>query len=222
MRLPLQVTVAFAAGTLLAAGVSSCGSGSTGTGTVGTKAQQAVPTSSTQREQKQTTPDRERTTSVARESPPPKDQTKPEKKAKPADTQKPEAPKPPSTVTVTQPAAPPKTKTTTKTVTNPASPAQVTKQTTVNANAPADESDSGLPWWGWLLIVLLVAAIAVGMYLIGRRRRDRRDSDRAKQPATSPRAPGVSAGWPDPPQDQPPPGIPSEPWRPPDDDPPPR
>jgi hypothetical protein len=54
----------------------------------------------------------------------------------------------------------------------------------------------------------LVAAIAVGMYLIGRRRRDRRDSDRAKQPATSPRAPGVSAGWPDPPQDQPPPGIP--------------
>jgi hypothetical protein len=68
----------------------------------------------------------------------------------------------------------------------------------------------------------LVAAIAVGMYLIGRRRRDRRDSDRAKQPATSPRAPGVSAGWPDPPQDQPPPGIPSEPWRPPDDDPPPR
>jgi len=210
MRFVLQLFLSLTAGVLLAWGVSSCGSGENANGTVATKAQNAATSATVDRQLEKTTTDRKRDTASApttNESPPPK-------------PSKPDSP-PPRTVTETRTVTaenepPPEPKTRTKTVTSPAPPSTtITNETTVKSTT--EESD-GLPWWGWLLIVLGVAAIAIGMYLVGRRRRRRRDKRDRRGDERPPPGPPETPGPPDepgPPDD----GIPNERWPKPPSDP---
>jgi cobalamin biosynthesis Mg chelatase CobN len=187
VRLALQVVLSLIAGVALAWGASSCGSGD-GASTVGTKAKEAVTSVSTSADRKKpqtNTPARTKTNDVK-----PKTKTSPNTKTV-TETKTVES-KPPKPKTVTE----------TKTVAGPSPPAQVTNQT--NVHSTTNQPDEGLPWWGWLLISLAVAAIAIGMYAIGRRRRhDSSETTAGPHPPDEP--PKLSSMGPDGPQ---PPGIP--------------
>jgi len=49
--------------------------------------------------------------------------------------------------------------------------------TTGTATTPAEESDGGMPWWGWVLIAVGVAAIVIGIRVLRRRKDDEPPDD---------------------------------------------
>ena len=166
----MRVPVALLAGVAVSVAVSSCGSG--GAGTV---AEQARTIASTAAAQVGTG-----SSSTPRQADPAR--TVPERTAS----------TPASTTTVT---APSRTVTATRTT-------SVTQQSTVTnvvvapASTTSDASGGdGMPWWGWLLIALGVAGIAVGMFVAGRRR----GTDASGGPAPA-RSEGDGSDPPEPPR----------------------
>jgi cobalamin biosynthesis Mg chelatase CobN len=94
-----------------------------------------------------------------------------------------------------QPKTETRTATATATATAPSHSGQLTHQSTgvqiaLNSTT-ADESSGGVPWWGWLLITLGVAALAIGTFIFGRRRGN---ADSGRQETTDARAAGRPTG----------------------------
>jgi hypothetical protein len=85
-----------------------------------------------------------------------------------------------ATKTVTQPART-NTVTETKTATAPSKTTSITNKTTSVQVVPTTTSGGatgkGVPWWGWLLIVLGGAGIALATFLAGRHRGRRTSAD---------------------------------------------
>jgi hypothetical protein len=155
-RLGARLAVGLLAGVVLAVLMSACGSG--GSGTVAQQAQQAASTASSQAQSKLDPTTKSAKTSTASSM---ASTTQP---AKTKTVQK--------TNTVTQ-SAPSTTVTETKTASAPTHTASITAQTTSVQVAPTStsaKSGGGVPWWGWVLIGLGIAAVAVGIFLFGRHR----------------------------------------------------
>jgi hypothetical protein len=78
------------------------------------------------------------------------------------------------TKTVTQPAQS-RTVTATTTVTSPGQTTAITGNNTTVAVNPLSTTDnqsgSGIPWWGWVLIGLGVVGVAIAIFQLGRGRR---------------------------------------------------
>ncbi len=176
------------AGLVLAVLISACGSG--GSGTVAQQAQQAVSTASSQVQTKLAATTKSPETSTA---------SKTASATQPAKTTTVE-----KTSTVTPPAQS-RTVTETKTASPPTHSASITAQTTsvqvVPTSNTGQEAGGGLPWWGWVLIGLGIAAAAVGIFMFGRRHGGG-PSSHADEP-TVPHYPGtdVAAGS-EPPTDE--------------------
>jgi hypothetical protein len=156
-RLGARLAVALLAGVVLAGLMSACGSG--GSGTVAQQAQQAASTASSHAQSKLDPTTKSDKTSTASST---ASKTQP---AKTTTVQK--------TNTVTQ-SAPSTTVTETKTASAPTHTASITAQTTSVQVAPTSttgqKSGGGVPGWGWVLIGLGIAAVAVGIFLFGRHR----------------------------------------------------
>jgi hypothetical protein len=162
-----RFVLALLAGGVLA-WVSGCGSG--GSGTVAQQAQQAASTAATQVDAKLTS-----TATNAADSP----------------TVTATVTEPTRTVTVPGPGS---TVTETKTVAAPSHTTTISGPTTTVQVAPTssnEESNEGVPTWGWFLIGLGVVVLAIVMFMAGRGRR-RDDTGAVAGPAggaTAERAP---------------------------------
>ena len=76
-------------------------------------------------------------------------------------------------ITVTQPAQS-RTVTETKTASEPAKITSINKSVTAvkvvpTSTAASTEPGGGVPWWGWVLIVLGVVVIGIAIFALGRR-----------------------------------------------------
>jgi cobalamin biosynthesis Mg chelatase CobN len=160
----VRFVIAMIIGTTAAWGLSACGSG--GSGTVGQQASQAVSTlaGNTTTEARSGDPSPGTTTNASG------DTTVTRTVTSPAQT---------NTVTETE----------TKTATAPGPQTTHTSQTTKVGVAPASETpkkSDQIPTWGWILIGLAAAGLALGIYLLGRGhgRRDERAGGTTGPPST--------------------------------------
>jgi len=108
---------------------------------------------------------------------------------------------PGSTATQTKtikPPAQPKTVTKTETSPAPSQSGQITHDSTSVQIAPtsttAADSSGGVPWWGWVLIALGAGALAIGTFMLGRRRRNADQSGQGKQAGGAGPAGGPTGG----------------------------
>jgi cytoskeletal protein RodZ len=154
----LRLTEFLAATAILAWTVSACGSG-----TSAHKAAQAASTVASQAKSKVATV----ATKSDSTTTPKGTNTNPKQPATATST---------ATRTLTQPAQT-KTVTQTSTASAPAQTTSISNRTTnvhaTNVTHPPSseaESSGGLPWWGWLLIALGAAVVAISMFRLGRRR----------------------------------------------------
>jgi hypothetical protein len=215
-------TAALAAGGLLALTVSACGTG--GSGTVGKKLQQsasgAVSQASSTVSQASSTVSQAAgsvsptgsvsrtataaTATSAASAPGSATATKTETGSAP----------PAATVTKTQTQTQTQTQTRTATVESsttvttsetttaaaPLPPASVTHQTTSVQVAPtsttANEQTGGFPWWGWVLIGLGAAGLAIGLFLAGRGHGRRSGARQTADGSAGPDGPDEPAGRP--------------------------
>jgi len=93
----------------------------------------------------------------------------------------------------------------TQTATAPAAAVTSTHTTQTNkvlvapaSTTPENESETAVPWWGWVLIALGAISLAVGVFWVGHRHGQRRAQQPPSQAGTGPSGPRGEPGAGDP------------------------